>query len=480
MISVKKVTKNAGVYGFVQILQGAIGFFLLPIYTTYLTPHDYGIVSIVTSIMGFLTMFYLFGLQGAISKFYYEYVDDEDSFKKFIGTIITTILMISLCLTLFLFGTHRFILDKFIKGISFYPYMAIGLLTVSFSTIFPIYQGILQMQHKAEKYAVQQFAMFLATLILNVVFIVIIKLGAIGPLLSAFIVSVITFIYAVIVFNKFTNWKIDKNIMSKSLMYSAPLVPHTLAGWISNLADRLILNSLKSASLVGIYNIGYQFGNIINIAAGAVNSAFVPWFFSIMKDSKNDRTQIYRFGNAFILLYSLGALWLSILSPYILKIMVNKNFYSAVDCIPFIAFAYVFNGLYYFFVVGLFYNVRGTKFIFIASTISAAVNVALNFALIPKYNIIGSSIATLSSFALVSVMVLLLSKIVNKKDDLKWKYITMYSIVIVAMIITVAIKKMQLNLLNNIGLLLISTLILFLVSGLRYKDIKNLRRKKKL
>ena len=477
MISVKKVAKNAGIYGIVQILQGAIGFFLLPIYTRFLTPNDYGIVSIVTSVTGFLGMFYLLGLNGAISKYYYEYQDDESQFKKFIGTIITIILIISLVLTIFLFGTHHFLLDKFIKGIDFYPYMAIGLLTVGFSTIFPIYQGLLQMQHRAEKYAIQQFTTFLVTLILNIVFIVIIKVGAIGPLLSAFIVSLITFTYAVVVFTKFTSWKVDKKIMVKSLKYAMPLVPHTLAGWISNLADRIILNNLKSTSLVGIYNIGYQFGNIINMVAGAVNSAFIPWFFSIMKDSKNDRNQIYKFGTAFILLYSLGALWLSILSPYILKIMVHKNFFGAVDCIPYIAFAYVFNGVYYFFVSGLFYNEAGTKYIFIASTISAAVNIILNFLLIPKYEIIGASLATLISFALMSVMVLNLSKIINKKDDLKWKYKRLYSIVIISMIITFSIKNLQLNFISNLSLLLIATIIIFFVSGLKLKDITNLKRK---
>lgn len=477
MISVKKVIKNAGIYGIVQILQGAVGFFLLPIYTRYLTPNDYGIFSIVTSITGFLGMFYLLGLNGAISKYYYEYENDEGLFKKFIGTIITTILIISLILTIFLFGTHKFILDKFIKGISFYPYMAIGLLTVALSTLFPIYQSILQMQHKAEKYAVQQFSVFLVTLLLNIVFIVVIKLGVIGQLLSAFIVAVITFTYAVVVFTKFTKWKIDKKIMVRSMKYAMPLVPHSLAGWVSTLSDRLILNNLKGASLVGIYNIGYQFGNIINMVAGAVNSAFIPWFFSIMKEDKNDRKQIYRFGTAFILLYSLGALWLSILSPYILKIMVHKSFYGAVDCIPYIAFSYVFNGVYYFFVAGLFYNETGTKYIFITSTIAAVVNVILNFLLIPKYEIIGASVATLISFALSSVMVLYLSKIINKKDDLKWKYKKIYSIVIISMIITFTIKKMQLNFISNLCLLLISTMILYLASGLKFKDIINLKKK---
>jgi len=296
-------------------------------------------------------------------------------------------------------------------------------------------------------------------------------------LLSAFIVSLITFTYAVVVFTKFTSWKVDKKIMVKSLKYAMPLVPHTLAGWISNLADRIILNNLKSTSLVGIYNIGYQFGNIINMVAGAVNSAFIPWFFSIMKDNENDRNQIYKFGTAFILLYSLGALWLSILSPYILKIMVHKNFFGAVDCIPYIAFAYVFNGVYYFFVSGLFYNEAGTKYIFIASTISAAVNIILNFLLIPKYEIIGASLATLISFALMSVMVLNLSKIINKKDDLKWKYKRLYSIVIISMIITFSIKNLQLNFISNLSLLLIATIIIFFVSGLKLKDITNLKRK---
>jgi len=478
MISVKKVAKNAGIYGIVQVLQGSIGFFLLPIYTRYLSPTDYGIVSIITSISSFLTIFYLFGLQGAVSKYYYEYVEDESLFKKFIGTVITIILMISLLLTLFLFITHKFILDKFIKGVSFYPYVAIGLLTVAFSTIFPIYQGLLQMQHKAEKFAIQTLIVFLVSLIMDIVFIVVLKLGALGPLLSSLLVAVMTFIFAIIIFNKFIDWKIDKTIMKRSLKYSMPLVPHTLAGWISNLADRLILNFLKNTALVGIYNIGYQFGNIISIVAGAVNSAFVPWFFSIMKDSKNDKNQIYRFGTTFVLLYSLGALWLSILSPYVLKFMVHKSFYGAISCIPYIAFGCVFNGVYYFFVSGLFYNETGTKYIFLASSSAAIINIVLNFSLIPKYGIIGASLATLISFAMLSIMVLFLSKFINKKDDLKWRYKTIYSIVIISMVITFLIKKMQFNFLNNFCLLLISTIIIYFVSGLKLKDIMNLKKKK--
>jgi len=157
--------------------------------------------------------------------------------------------------------------------------------------------------------------------------------------------------------------------------------------------------------------------------------------------------------------------------------MVHKNFFGAVDCIPYIAFAYVFNGVYYFFVSGLFYNEAGTKYIFIASTISAAVNIILNFLLIPKYEIIGASLATLISFALMSVMVLNLSKIINKKDDLKWKYKRLYSIVIISMIITFSIKNLQLNFISNLSLLLIATIIIFFVSGLKLKDITNLKRK---
>lgn len=473
MVTVKKVAKNASIYGTVMILQGAIGFFLLPIYTKYLTPNDYGIVSIVTAVTGFLGIFYLFGLHGAVSRYYYDYIEDDTLFKKFVGSILMTILIISLSLTTLLFLTHKFILDKFIKGINFYPYMALCLVTIALSTLFPIYQGILQMQHKAEKFAAQQFILFLLSLGLNITFIVIFKLGAMGPLLSALIVSSLGFIYAFISFNKFVSWNIDKKIIIRSLKYSAPLVPHTLAGWTSNLADRIILNNLKNTSLVGIYNIGYQFGNIIGIMTVAVNSAFVPWFFSVMKNDNNNRSNIYKFANAFVLLYSLGALWLSILSPYILKLMVNKNFFGAVDCIQYIAFAYVFNGVYYFFVSGLFYNEKGTKYIFICSTIAAIINIILNFVLIPKYNIVGASVATLISFAVMSVLVLCLSIIVNKKDNLKWRYKTMYCIVIVSMIITVILKKMKFNLMSNICLLLISTCILYLISGFKLKEIRN-------
>lgn len=409
MSTTKKVLKNSSIYGTVSILQKAIGFFLLPLYTSYLSPTDYGITGVVGSVVSFLSLLYILSLNGSVTRFYYEYKSDEDKVKELWGTIMTFIVLNSIVFSSIFLIFHKYLLDPFAKGIAFYPYMFLGVITVTLSPSYSIFQATLQARQIGKKYGLNNLLFFIINLVLTIVFVVVFKFKAAGVLLAGAITNGIFFIYTLIDFFPHIKLRLNIKYMSESLRYSLPLLPHSLSGWIMTMLDRIFLNNMKTAATVGIYNIGFQFGNILNIVTTAVNQAYVPWFFENMKEGEEGRNRIIKFAEYSILIYGFAAMSISLFGKDILSFMVTSQFREGWVVIPFISFAYVFNGIYYFFVNPLFYNKKGTKYIPIGTFSSAVINSILNAVLIPPYGIIGASIASMISMVLSSVIMLFIS-----------------------------------------------------------------------
>jgi len=190
----KKLIENSLIYSGLQVLQGGIGFLLLPIYVRFLTPEDYGIVSVISSVVAFLGVFYLLGLNGAVYRYYFDFKNDQEQMKRFWGTVITFLLALSLIFTLILLFFGKFIFRLFLGNIEFYPYMFFGIIGIAFVPLFTIYQYLLQAQHEGKKYGILRFSNFLVLSILTIAFIVIFKLKAMGPILAVTLTSVLFFI----------------------------------------------------------------------------------------------------------------------------------------------------------------------------------------------------------------------------------------------------------------------------------------------
>jgi O-antigen/teichoic acid export membrane protein len=434
-MSTKKVLANSGIYTIVSILQKCIGFFLLPVYTSYLLETDYGITGVTTSIVSLLSVFYVLSLNGAISRFYFDYKDNKEKLREFWGTNILFVAINSFALSILLFIFHKYLLMPFVKGISFYPYLAIALVSITLNPIYNIFQSTLQAEQKGKQYGLNNLSYFTINLILTIVFVVGFKFKAMGVLLSLAVTDTIFFIYTLIRFIPTVKLRINKAYLKQSLGYSLPLIPHSLAGWIMGMLDKLFLNNMISTEAAGAYNIGFQFGNIMNILTTAVNQAYVPWFFDKMKHGEEGKKSAVKFAEYAIVVYGLIGMLISLFGQEVTRVMISRkfNFQDGWKIVPLITFAFVFNGIYYFFVNPLFYNKRGTKFVSVGTFFSAIMNSVLNYVLIPKYGTIGSAIASLISMFMASVLILVIS---TKIEKVGFRYIKIYAITFLFMAIS--------------------------------------------
>lgn len=480
-MSGRRLLKNSGIYGIVQILQKCIGLVLIPVYTTLLTPAEKGITDVVTPIVSFLSILYSLSINSAVIRFYVDYKEDKNKLKEFWGTCIVFVTLNSIALTTIFIIFRSQLLEPMAKGVDFFPYILLGMISITLNPIYTIFQSTLQAKEESKVYAKNNLLYFVVNLALNILFVVVLRIGAVGVLLSLAITDVIFFIYTVIKFIPRVVLKIKYMYLKQALKYSLPLLPHSLSGWAVSMLDRLFLNRYNGLQSPAIYSTGAQFGNIINVLTTAVNQAYVPWLFQKLKNKKENEKEIVLMSEVLTIFYAFLAMGMSLFGPEIFKIIVDKAYFEGWKVIPLLSFAFVFNGIYYFFVNPLFYNKKGVKFIAIGTFTGAILNSILNVILIPKFDIIGAATASLVSMMISCILVYFIS---IKIEPIKFNIFKLFSIAFIFLGISMlAFLLESLSFWTNILIKIVIVCVVILAIFLVYREnimklVNDIRNKK--
>lgn len=422
-----KLLKNSVLYTFVMVLQKAMSFFLLPLYTRYLIPEDYGVVAVVTSIIGILTILFTLALNGAANRYYFVYKDDESRLKQFWGSLFWLTILNSFILGFVFFIFRKVLLQPFTSGIAFNPYLFIGLISVTLNPAFLFYQSCVQATQNGKKFALNNFLFFLSSLFLTIFFVVFLKMGAVGVLLAQAITNVVFFIVTFIAFVPKIAFSIKKDDVRVGLKYSLPLIPHSLFGWTYSTIDRLLINKLRTTSEVGLYNVGAQFGLLLSVFTDSINKAYAPWFFENVEKGELGKERIVSVSSLLIGFYSFLGLGLSFFAPELVVLMTKSNFHQAWLTVPFIAFGCVFGGIYYVVCNSLF--IKKTYLVPMVTVFSAVVSIVMNLLLIPKWGMLGAAASNMLSQFVTSIIIVAIS---IKVEPIRYKWAKMYSVVFFA------------------------------------------------
>lgn len=409
----KKLVLNSIIYSFSGILMKCFSFFLLPLYTVFLTTEDYGITSVATSVTGTMTFVVSLSLYSAIMRFYVDLKDNEVQLKRFYGTVTVFTLLSGAVwfavLTLF----RDFLSEEIFSGVDFFPIIAVCLLGLVFTCQTSIYDDILKSQQKAMKSSILAIAQFFVTLCLNILFIVVLKLGALGSLLSILITQFIFTLYFWVdmISHKQIVFCVDFGLLKAALKYSIPIIPHNLSSKLALLISKVLIGGTASLASVGIYSVASQFGDIADTFQGYIDKAYGPWLFEKLKAHDDNYKRTIR-NNVRMLIAVLGLLFIAIAlfaQDYIL-LLVNRAYIDAWKYIPLIVLVFSIKTAYYFYVEVLFYHKKASRLIFIATLSSSLVNILLSYYFIPSLGIQGSILADALAMILRVAIVIFFSR----------------------------------------------------------------------
>lgn len=458
-----KIFQNTAIYMVVMVLQKGLSFFLLPLYTSFLSPSDYGILGVVTSISSLLSVFITMGLDAAAARFYYKKNKDANYSKRLYGTVATSILLNAIFFGTIVILCHKLLIDPIIGDISFFPYVFLGLLNVIVTPLYLLFQNYCQTIQDGKRYGINAICFIIIHVSLIVLSLAVFHLGVVGVLLANIVVSVLFFIYVLFAFFKYQKVGLDKEVLKDTYSYSLPLIPHFLANWSNGTLDKLLINGMRTEYDAGLYNLGQQYGSVMSFVANAVNQSYTPWFYEKMNHPEESLSHIRKSAEFATFALALIGIVLSLFSKEILSVMITNPAYDGVwKIIPFIVFAYVFQGIYFFFVNILFLN--NTNVIFTITVTAVAVNIGLNLWLIPIFGYSGGAIACMASFFTKSIMALIVSQKKNKDIRLNWPL--MYGIAIAALILSlipsfIGINSVLVLVLLKLTIVLVCSLIFY-------------------
>lgn len=430
MRGVGRVLENSFLYTFSSLLVKAIGFLLLPVYTLFLTPDDYGITNLVSSFTGVATFIVTFSLHRAIIRFYTDLKDDREKLKRFYGTTVLFVFLSGCVFVGFMFLFRVLLIRWFFEGVAFFPFVVIALLGLIFACLHTVHQSILQGMQAGKRLTVINLVVFFFNVGFNLTFISVFKMGAAGVLLSSLLVNLFYVIYMLYDLRKsnLIVFCMDKTILRGALKYSIPLMPHNLSTSIASFASRVFINQSATLTTVGLYSVAMQFGNIIDMIQSSVNRAFAPWFYDTMnREGDTGKKEAVIFSRFMLILYSLIYMGIGLFSSDVLILMTTERYHSAWTAIPIMVAAFSVKSIYYFYINVLFYYKQAANKIFIATITGSLADIILASMLVKSFGMYGAAIAFLIAKIIVVTIVVMMSKMY---DDIGYRVTDMLEIIV--------------------------------------------------
>ena len=360
----------------------AINFFLLPLYTKYLTPEDLGISDSITTFTAFAFPLLVMGLDSAFSAFYYDKRTMKHSAKVF-NTIWFSMLAASVIPFLIAFFA------KPISSILFhseeYGYIVVvALISVSFNLWFLPFALFVRMENRMGIFALVNVAASLTMIGLNVVFVSILQWGAFSLIASTAVVQLLQLLLYLLVSKALIGFSYyDKGLKRKMMRFALPLIPTTLAVWALNMSDRYILLAFMGEAEVGIYGIAGRFSSVVAVISSAVYMAYTAFAFN-KKGDENANTQYARILSAFFFILFALCFTVSLFGKEVIETMTNEQYLAAYTILPGILFGQIAYGVNTIVSYGISFA-KKTIYSLIATSIGAGTNIILNLIFVPIY-----------------------------------------------------------------------------------------------
>jgi len=404
--TLKKTGLHSAVYGLGMSFTAISGIVLVPVYTRFLSPSDYGVYSLISIISSLLLFLYDFGMINAIFRWYYQYSPEEIiSRRRVINTAFAFLATIATAFTMLLCVASPLLSRAVFSDSGPTDLLRLMLFGVLFQSLTWVPLSVLRIKER-----VGAFLMVTLTMMAIMIFANYVLLSLGHGLYAVYEASIATYLFTAAALFYITRDEYSADLSLRELKgmlkFGLPYLPVLFFSWIIDFSDRYLLGKFSTLQDVGLYSVGYRVGQVMYMAEKAFLVAWVPLMLSIYQQHKAESPRI--FGGVFTYFVSfiifLG-LCISVFSPEIIRIFTSRAYSNAAFVVPWISLAYLFSGIYIFMLSGFIIS-KNVVVQPVILSVSAAVNIALNIVLIPRIGMMGAAYSTVISYLIVAAATL--------------------------------------------------------------------------
>ncbi len=397
----KRLASTSGIYAVAALAQRGLAFLLLPVYTRFIDPAEYGSLELLTAFSSIAFGFLVFGLPSAILKCYHRDAEDETERSKVLASA-TLLALPALAIGIGSLLIWAPTVSEWLLGSrESADLMRIIAATGFFTSIIGLVLSALRAEERAIAYSIVVLAQFLVAIGLNITFVVALSMGVRGVLIGNLISNIVALPLALLLVRGSASIKIDRKLLRPLAAFGVYLIPVMASGWIIDLSDRYVLRMFDGLTDVAVYGVGYKFGMIVQLAVvWPFQLAWPAFAFAISKEEGHRETYAQTLTYLTVVLAYL-IVGLSLVTKVGLVLVAGENYSTSYAVVPLVALGYALNGVQYC-VSPAVHVAEKTKFISYFSMLGAALNLGLNFIFIPWLGMMGAAITTAISFVVIA------------------------------------------------------------------------------
>jgi O-antigen/teichoic acid export membrane protein len=380
------------IYLLLWAVQVGTAALITPICTRILGPSSYGLVASSIAVMQVLLVLGALSLQTAVQRQFAEPRGERDARRLITLSIVTSALV-------FVVADATGPLWAPALGFGGYPHaVRFAIAWASLGAITQVALGLLRSYERLIAFAAVSLLQSVVAAALGLLLVLLVQRSSAEYVLGQVLAQAAAVAVALYCTRPLAIRRRHLQMARRALGYALPLVPGALATFVLDAADRLVLQHSLGSEAVARYAVAYNLGSIPILLLGALSTMWMPRVFALAESGLRNSVLAQSRNALYALLIPVVA-GLSLGAPLLLRIWAPPS-YRPDDLLLVLATVAASS----FAVAGATTNIRvllaegRTAPIALATIFAAAVNLALNFALVPIWKLEGSALATLLAY----------------------------------------------------------------------------------
>ncbi len=381
-----------------SVLSKLVAIALLPLYTSYLDPSDYGAAEVMITGVIAASIVVRLGVIEALMRFYY--IGGERP-NEVVRTGFASLFWATTVAVALMFPFAGAISEALLGE----PDAELARIAIGGLWIFTLYEylvSLFRLDERARAYFFFTFANVLVAIPLTVFLVVVEDQGASGLLLGTYGAAVPFVAWVAIEQRRRLSLVPKLPLLRRMLRFGFPTMPAELSLYSLSFIDRIVIARLAGLAEAGLYALAVKFSQAVNVLVRGFQLAWPPLAYSVVDDDEARRAYalVVTWFTALCTFVVVG-MWL--FSRWIVRIFTTPEFFGSYEAIGLVSTGVTLYALYLVLVVILGRTGR-TEFNFPATLVATAANIGLNLLLVPPLGIKGAGLALVASYIIVLVL----------------------------------------------------------------------------
>ena len=400
---------NSKIYNYIKHFATYFGASLIPmtlmlainpLVALNMSPEDYAITGYYSSFNNLISPLIIFYMLHYYNKRYYEL--DQDGRLRLKALLVKAVTVFSFAVSIFCFLALYFYIKIFNSSIQFpiLPYLAFTVFALPLTGLYNLELADFRMGRDSKSFFKLSVANGILLVILNLVFVVIVKWGASGKLFAPLVSNIVVFLY-LFVKNR-TLWQIKSRWtdFAEILQFCWPLTIGAMLGYFSSGFDKTYLESIGNVTEYGYYIVGSSMAGYLSTFSTSISSTFQPDIYEAI--AKDNNRLLVKCVTLQVTLISAVVVLFVLFCPLIIRVLTAGRYMESTMYARIISFSTITSSVYY--IINNYTIAKGYPRLYLYTTVLASMLIIVIMPIVVKnFEYIGGAWMVSGSFVILTI-----------------------------------------------------------------------------